>query len=197
MVLRIEHCLLAPKKATLETVSKVISHPQGLEKSGRFLKRHNWQLNICENTAVAARDVSLWNDISYAAVASKRAGEIYGLQILASKINDFPDNYTRFVVLSTSDIVIPQADKISLVFTVRHEPGALYAAIRGFAEQNVNLMKLESRPIWTEAWHYFFHMDCAGNVESPKIQKALRVLERHCTTYRILGNYKAFEEEQG
>jgi len=194
IVKRIEHYLLGVQGAELNTVKKVKSHPQGLEQCGRYLKAKAWELETSSNTAIAAKDVSQKGDKALAAIASKRAALIYGLTILDSNIHDNSNNFTRFAVLSLSHQKIPYADKISLVFIVKNIPGSLYSAIQGFADNNVNLIKLESRPIWTEPWHYFFHMDLEGNPDDSNVKKALCHLEIYCKSYRILGNYRKYTE---
>lgn len=190
VIKKIEHYLMASKETDLDSVKKVISHPQGLEQCSHYLRKYEWELQSGVNTAVAAKDVAQKKEYGTAVIASKRAAEIYGLNILDACIQDNHHNFTRFVVLSTANSPVSDADKISLMFMVKNTPGSLYAAIKGFAENNVNLIKLESRPIWNEPWHYFFYMDLEGNIQDPHVKKALSYLEVHCKSYRILGNYK-------
>lgn len=187
---KIEHYLMAVKGTEISTVKKVISHPQGLEQCGDYLRKSGWELATGVNTAVVAQEVSERKEKGIAVVASKRAAEIYGLEILDDRIQDNNNNFTRFVILSESDDIVVDADKISLVFIVKNTPGSLYAAIKGFASNGVNLIKLESRPIWDEPWHYFFFMDLEGCVLDEKIKKAIEYLKIHCKEYRLLGNYK-------
>ncbi len=197
VVQKIEHYLIAVKGTNLSSVKKVISHPQGLEQCGDYLRKWGWELATGVNTAVVAQEVAQKNERGVAVIASKRAAEFYGLEILDEKIQDNNHNSTRFVVLSESDDLVVDADKISLVFIVKNAPGSLFAAIEGFATNKVNLIKLESRPIWDEPWHYFFFMDLEGNVHDENIKKAIEYLKIHCKSYRLLGNYKkaSFKQE--
>lgn len=187
---KVEHYLMAVKGSKLSMIKKVISHPQGLEQCGNYIRKNGWEIGTHVNTAAAAKEAAQKNDPYTAVIASKRAASIYGLEILDEKIQDNNHNYTRFVVLSGTKEITEGADKISLVFIVKNVPGSLYAAIQGFAENGVNLIKLESRPIWVEPWHYFFFMDLEGSLEDERIKRALSYLEIHCKSYRILGNYK-------
>lgn len=193
---KIEHYLMAVKGTSLSEVKKVISHPQGLEQCGDYLRKKGWELATGVNTAVVAQELARKKEKDVAVIASKRAAEIYDLDVLDERIQDNDHNYTRFAVLSDTEGTIGDADKISLVFMVKNTPGSLYSALEGFARNGVNLIKLESRPILGEPWHYFFFMDLEGNVSDVRIQKSIDFLKSHCKSYRLLGNYKKYSVQR-
>jgi chorismate mutase / prephenate dehydratase len=122
-------------------------------------------------------------------VASARAAEIYGMKILARAIEDNPHNFTRFFVLSKEDSPPTGNDKTSIVFSLKHKPGALYDSLREFAERQLNLTKLESRPTRRQPWEYNFYMDFAGHREEKQVAEALKSLEEHAVFVKILGSY--------
>jgi prephenate dehydratase len=135
--------------------------------------------------------VSKSGDLSIGAVASARAARLYGLSVLVPDIQDHDFNFTRFAVLSREQIVPDDADKISLVFALSHRPGTLYSALKSFADAGVNLTNLESRPIWSQAWHYFFHLDITGRLDDDNVRQAIGRLSESCSYLKVLGNYRA------
>jgi chorismate mutase/prephenate dehydratase len=124
-----------------------------------------------------------------AAVASVKAAELYGIKVIAKEIEDNPHNFTRFFVLSREDSLPTGNDKTSIVFSLKHKPGALYDCLREFATRKVNLTKLESRPTRHQPWKYNFYMDFSGHREEKEVGEALKALEEHAVFVKILGSY--------
>jgi prephenate dehydratase len=135
------------------------------------------------------REVVRAGDRTRAAIAGRRAAEIYGGVILREHLEDNRENYTRFLLLSESTDSPENADKLSLVFQLDHRPGALYHALEPFARRNVNLMKIESRPVHGSPWQYRFYLDLQASRRDPEVAAALRELEGLVVNLRILGSY--------
>jgi chorismate mutase/prephenate dehydratase len=187
--LRISHCLIALEGATLDSIRTVYSHPQALGQSRNFLKHLNAELVPASDTAGSARTIKEERRLDSAAVAGARAAGLYGLKIIAREIEDNPHNFTRFFVLSKEDSPPTGSDKTSIVFSLKHKPGALYDCLREFAERKVNLTKLESRPTRHQPWEYNFYMDFSGHREEKDVGDALKALEEHAVFVKILGSY--------
>ena len=187
--LRISHCLIVMEGASLDTIKFVYSHPQALGQSRNFLKQLNAEVVPASDTAGSVRMIKEEGRLDYAAVASARAAELYGMKILAKEIEDNPHNFTRFFVLSKEDSPPTGSDKTSIVFSLKHKPGALYECLREFASRKVNLTKLESRPTRHQVWEYNFYMDFSGHREEKGIGEALKALEEHAVFVKILGSY--------
>ena len=187
--LRISHCLIALKGATLDSIKYVYSHPQALGQSRNFLSHLKAELIPASDTAGSVRMIKDEKKRDSAAVASARAAELYGLKILANEIEDNPHNFTRFFVLSKEDSPPSGNDKTSIVFSLKHKPGALYDCLREFAARNINLTKLESRPTRHQPWEYNFYMDFSGHREEKGIGEALKALQEHAVFVKILGSY--------
>jgi len=128
-------------------------------------------------------------DRSRAAIASRRAAEIYGGSIIRTHLEDHPENYTRFLLLSPETAPPADANKISLVVMLSHQPGALYQALEPIARQKINLVKIESRPLVGHPWEYSFYLDLLGSPESPEMQTVLAALRNQTRELRILGSY--------
>jgi chorismate mutase/prephenate dehydratase len=187
--LRISHCLIAMEGASLETIKYVYSHPQALGQSRNFLNHLNAELIPASDTAGSVRMIKEQGRLDYAAVASAKAAEIYGMKIIAREIEDNPHNFTRFFVLSREDSPPAGNDKTSIVFSLKHKPGALYDCLREFATRKINLTKLESRPTRHQPWEYNFYMDFSGHREEKEVGEALKALEEHAVFVKILGSY--------
>ncbi len=187
--LRISHCLIAMEGASLDTIKYVYSHPQALGQSRNFLSHLNAELIPASDTAGSVKMIKEQGRRDSAAVASARAAEIYGLKIIAREIEDNPHNFTRFFVLSKEDSPPTGTDKTSIVFTLKHKPGALYDCLREFATRKINLTKLESRPTRHQVWEYNFYMDFSGHREEKDVAGALKALEEHAVFVKILGSY--------
>ncbi len=187
--LRIMHCLIANPSASLDTVKRVYSHPQALGQSQAFLRHLNAELVSTYDTAGSVKLIKEKNIIDGAAVASARAAEIYGMKILAQQIEDNSNNFTRFFILAREDSPPTGKDKTSIVFSVKHKPGAMFSGLKEFADADINLTKIESRPTRQRAWEYNFYLDFEGHREDKKIQTALERLEQHSLFLKVLGSY--------
>ncbi len=192
---KVEHCLMAPKGATLDSITDVYSHEQGLFQCDEYLKNHSdWERHTMLNTAIAAKFVAESGDTTKAAIGSKRAAALYGLDILAESINFNSENYTRFVVVSPVMELRDGADKISALFTLPHKSGTLHRIMAVFAVAGLNMMKLESRPVVGKSWEYLFFVDFSGNLEEDGMDGVIRELTQTASGFRVLGNYKACGE---
>lgn len=188
---KVDHCLMAPKGATPETVADVYSHEQGLFQCEEYLKEHPaWGRHAMLNTAAAAKFVAESGDVTKAAIGSRRAAALYGLDVLAESINFNADNYTRFVVVSPVMELREGADKISALFTLPHKSGTLHRIMSVFAVAGLNMMKLESRPVVGRSWEYLFFVDFSGNLDEPGMDGVLHELTQTASGFRVLGNYR-------
>ena len=191
VIIRIEHNLIGPPGGTLEEVAIVESHPVALAQCEEFFSARPFLKRIATgDTAGSVREIVQAGDRTRAAIASKRAAEIYGGQILREHLEDDPENYTRFLLLAPATEALPEkADKLSLVFRLAHLPGALYHALEPFARRNINLMKIESRPVRGLPWQYRFYLDLQATTRDPEVAGALAELEKLAVDVRILGSY--------
>ncbi len=188
-IIPIEHCLLGLPGTKIEEIRTVYSHPQSLMQSARYLADHDWRQISMQNNAFAARKVAEEKDRTQAAVASALAGEIYGLEILKKGINNSEDNSTRFIIVTNQKIFRSNAGKISICFEVPHESGSLYHMLSHFIYNNLNMTKIESRPIPGRTWEYRFFIDFEGNLADSAVKNALRGLRDEARNMKILGNY--------
>ena len=189
-IIEIRHCLMGVKGATLSDIKTVYSHPQSLMQSARFLNQHSDIRQIgMKNNAFAARKVSEDNDKTEAAIASSLAAKIYGLDIIQEGINQADSNSTRFIVVTNQKVFLRGAGKISLCLEIPHEAGALYHIMSHFIYNNLNMTKIESRPIEDKDWEYRFFIDFDGNLEDSAVKNALRGLREEAKMMKVLGNY--------
>ena len=188
-IIKIEHCLLGVPGSRIEDIKTVYSHPQSLMQSSQYLEEHNWQLISMQNNAFAAKKVADEKDGSQAAVASAYAAQVYGLEILKKGINQLEDNSTRFIIVTNQRIFRKDANKISICFEIPHMSGSLYHMLSHFIYNNLNMTKIESRPMPDRNWEYRFFIDFDGNLADGAVKNALRGLREEARNLRILGNY--------
>ena len=188
-VIRIEHCLLGVPGTKLEDIKTVYSHPQSLMQSAKYLAEHDWQQISMQNNAFAAKKVADEKDITQAAIASEHAGKIYGLEVLKKGVNYSGTNSTRFIIVTNQKIYKKDAGKISLCLEVPHESGSLYRILSHFIYNNLNMCKIESRPMPDRNWEYRFFIDFEGNLADSAVKNALRGLREEARNMKILGNY--------
>ena len=189
-IIRIEHCLMGVPGTDLSKIRTVYSHPQSLMQSARYLSAHeNWQQISIQNNAFAARKVSEEKDVTQAAIASEQAAKIYGLDILKRGVNQSETNSTRFIIVTNQKIFLKDAKKISICLEVPHESGSLYHMLSHFIYNNLNMTKIESRPIEDRNWEYRFFIDFAGNLADGAVKNSLRGLRDEARNMKILGNY--------
>jgi prephenate dehydratase len=191
IILGIDHHLIACTGASLDTIRSVESHPMALAQCERLLAGHpEWARIPAEDTAGSARKVVESGNPARAAIAGRAAAELYGGVILLEGVQDDQSNFTRFVLLLPERQVVPDADKMTVAMRLAHRPGALLAALQPFARHQVNLLKIESRPIHGCPWEYQFFLDLTA--ASPQdMEKALEDLQRVAQEVRVLGLYPA------
>jgi prephenate dehydratase len=201
IIVRIEHQLLIVPGTDPDSLTCAKSHPQALAQCERYLIRRGLNAIPTFDTAGSARDLAQNPVEGTAAIASELAAELYGLEILDSGIEDLPFNYTRFFILGLDDPPRAQRSKTSLIFTTRHNPGALYDSLGEFAQRGINLSKIESRPRRNRPWQYLFYLDFDGHWQDPPCEAALMGLLRRSSFVKLLGSYPAattpFEEVNG
>lgn len=188
-IIRIEHCLLGVPGTKLSEIETVYSHPQSLMQSARYLNSQGWQQISMQNNAFAARKVAEEQKKNQAAIASELAGRIYGLEVLEKGINQSSTNSTRFIIVTNQKIFKKDATRVSICFEVPHESGSLYHMLSHFIYNNLNMTKIESRPIEERNWEYRFFVDFEGNLADSAVKNALRGLREECRNMKILGNY--------
>ena len=189
--IKINQNLIGVKGTTLDTIKEIYSHPQPIQQSTEFLKNYSdWKLIPFHSTSVSAKLISDLKDTSKAAIASNRAASMYGLDIIEENINNQSDNSTRFIIISKKLETDSSCNKVSVVFSLEHKAGTLYKLLRHFAENSINMMKIESRPMEKGAWKYFLYIDFEGNIESEKVKKALNLIEQSSAYFKLIGGYK-------
>ena len=187
--LRVVHCLIAGPEKRLDLIKRVYSHPQALGQCQAFLRHLNCELVPTYDTAGSVKMIKEKGISDGAAIASARAAEIYGMQIIASEIEDNPNNFTRFFILAKQDSPPSGNDKTSIVFSVKHKPGALYEFLKVLASRNINLTKIESRPTRQKPWEYNFYLDFEGHREDKVVREVLEHLEKTSLFLKVLGSY--------
>jgi prephenate dehydratase len=189
IILRVRHALLAVPGTQPAEIRRVRSHPQALAQCERYLANHGWSPDSSYDTAGSARELAAAPDSSVAAIASRLAGELYGLEELGYGIEDSANNYTRFFLLSHDEPPRAERNKTSVVFSTRHMPGALHASLGEFADRGINLTKIESRPRRDRPWRYVFYLDFEGHWQDPTCTEALTGLLLKASFVKVLGSY--------
>lgn len=198
VIIPIVHNLLGLPSAHIATLVSVESHPVALDQCQQFFLAHpHLQRVAAEDTAGSIREIMRAGDPRRAAIAGVRAAELYGAAILRAHLEDDPENYTRFFLLASSPEIPGDADKISLVFQLPHSPGALQQALAPFAHRNINVMKIESRPVRGRPWEYRFYLDLLAAVHDAETAAALGELGKFAVGLKVLGSYKSAETAAG
>jgi chorismate mutase/prephenate dehydratase len=187
--LRVVHCLIARLETRLDMVKKVYSHPQALGQCRAFLKHLGAELVPTYDTAGSVKMIGEMGITDGAAIASARAADIYGMNILAREIEDNPNNYTRMFILSKQETPPSGTDKTSIVFSVSHRPGALFEFLKELASKKINLTKIESRPTRQKPWEYNFYLDFEGHYKDKEAGQVLDSLEKSAIFVKVLGSY--------
>ena len=185
----IAQCLLALPGTALEDIRQVHSHPEGFNQCRRFCKGKAWDLTACRNTAYAAELVAGAGDKKNAAIGSRRAAQVHGLEVLVPDIMDDPGNRTRFIAIAAAPIFDDAADTVSISFSTAHVSGALCAVLQSFMLAGINLKRIESRP--AAQGKYRFFADLEANVGETKAQEALNRAAMQCEYFEVLGCYRA------
>jgi 3-deoxy-7-phosphoheptulonate synthase len=191
LTLRIKHNLIGLEDSTLDGVERVYSHPQVFQQCREFLAKHpDWDLVAWQDTATCARRVKENNDPKEAAIASEEAGQLYQMKVLKEGVETNPRNFTRFVVVSKAEFLEGPKNKSSLIFSVSDTPGALHATLLIFAQNGVNLVKLESRPVHSKPWEYLFYTDLEVDINDETHAHMLEELKAKTTFLKTLGSYR-------
>lgn len=189
-ILPIKHTLAGIPGTDLSKIRRVYSKAEALMQVSHFLDENGeWQQISVVNTAVAAKKILEDNDSSQAAVCSAYAAQVHGLSVLVDDINDEQNNSTRFIVVTNQKVFLKDASKISICFELPHESGSLYRLLSHFIYNDLNMTKIESRPIEGRNWEYRFFVDFDGNLEEPAVKNAIRGLREEARSLKILGNY--------
>lgn len=190
--LRIRHNLMTAPGVAMDAIERVYSHPVALAQCRRFLAEHPKMKALAfYDTAGSAKQIMETNDRRAAAIASEAAAQFYGAQILQPDIEDNPENFTRFFLVrrSVDATVDPEANKISLAFSIEHRPGSLVDALKELAALGTNLTKIESRPVHGKPWEYIFYVDCQIR-SGEEGSRAIEALRSHCEMVKELGRYR-------
>ena len=193
---RIVHNLISNPKATLSRITRIFSHPQALMQCQRNISQFkNVEVVPAYDTAGSVKKIKEEGIMDGAAIASDLAAKIYGMKILKRHIQDNPENFTRFLLLSRKAPLPRGANKTSVVFSVKNIPGALFRSLSVFALRDIDLYKIESRPLHGKPWEYLFYVDFAGNQNDRNCRNALQHLGEIAIFWRVLGSYKRDEHK--
>jgi prephenate dehydratase len=195
---RVRHCLIANRGVAIKDVKVVHSHPQALGQCRAYLQRKKLDAMPAYDTAGSVRMIKDAKSRDAAAIASRRAAELYGMEILDEGIEDRKNNYTRFLVMSPAAAKKKQPKsssgshyyKTSIIFSVKHVPGALFGILEEFAAGQLNLTKIESRPTKETPWEYNFYVDFEGHATDAPVKKALDAVRERTSYLKVLGSYK-------
>lgn len=188
IMLEISHNLLS-KSGDPEQIGKIVSHPQPLAQCRHWLETNMAEIPLLDVSSTAAAAQLATEDESVAAIASQAAAVQYGLRVVKAKIEDNPHNFTRFLVIGRKTPEKSGADKTSIMFSVKDEPGILYRMLEPFSKRQINLAKIESRPMKQRAWEYIFFLDLIGHADDEPVSAAIEELRGHCHFLKILGSY--------
>ena len=187
--LRIHHNLMVSDVTNLNSISRIYSHSQSLAQCRKWLDAHYPKVErvaVSSNAEAAKRLKGEWNA---AAIAGSMAAELYGLKMIAEKIEDQPDNSTRFLIIGTQEVPPSGVDQTSIVVAMRNEPGALHNLLEPFHRHSIDLTRVETRPSRTGAWTYVFFIDFVGHVQDPLISEVMKELAGRCADLKLLGSY--------
>ena len=191
--LNVQQNLLGVKGANIESVRKVVSHPQALEQCGDFIASHDFTTETAVNTARAAKLVSELADTSLAAIASEETAKLYGLEILKSGINGHKDNSTRFAILSREEGAKIETgsdnNTFILMFAVKNEAGALVKVLNKLGEFGYNMSVIHSRPLKGMAWSYYFYIEAEGEYGTEAYKQMISEMEYRCNKLKVLGRF--------
>ena len=188
-VIKIEHALLGVLGACVENIRKVYSHSQGLSQCKKFFDEYpDIRPAVSSSTSESAKKVMEAGDVTLAAIASKRAAGIYGLEVLKECLNTEDVNSTRFIIITNNKLFLPKANKISICFELPHESGSLYKMLSHIMYNNLNMTKIESRPIPGRSFEYRFFVDFEGKITDAAVRNTLNGIREEASRLKILGN---------
>jgi len=190
LTLRIKHNLMGQPNAQLEDLERIYSYPQVFQQCREFLEKHpGWELVACKDSASAVQKVKENADPKEAAIAGEQADQVYRMALIKEGIETNPRNFTRFVVIARDESLPGPRNKSSLIYSVSDKPGALFETLRIFALNNVNIVKLESRPIHSRPWEYLFYVDLETDVTEEDHRHILTELIEKTEFFKFLGSY--------
>lgn len=188
--IKIDHNLLAKKGTKLSEIKEIFSHEQAINQSAGFLKSlGDVKVTACANTAVAADMVAKSERRDVAALSSRNCAELYGLECLASSVQDTGNNHTRFICIAKNLEIYPGSDKTTLMMVLPHKPGSLYKILARLYALDINLLKLESRPIPDRDFEFMFYLDVETSVYSQDFAQMICDLDQMCEEFKYLGSY--------
>lgn len=188
---RVKHCLIGFDG--LEKIDTVYSHPQALGQCRKFIQEHKLKPIPTYDTAGSVKILLELKKDNLSCIASKKAAEIYKVPVIKEGIEDNVNNYTRFLVLANKKLEKTTRDKTSIIFSIKHIPGALYSILEKFNANKINLTKIESRPTKSTPWEYNFYVDFDGNQDDPHIQDMLEKIKQNTLFLKVLGSYPRAE----
>ncbi|MFP4159494.1 MAG: 3-deoxy-7-phosphoheptulonate synthase [Desulfobacterales bacterium] len=189
IMLRIEHSLITHPGAGIKDIKRIYSHPQAFQQCRQYIDRHDWEMIPVSDTARAVRYISERGDASEAALAGRETAKIYGMEVLEDGIETNPRNYTRFVIIARQALANGKKQKSSLIFSTGNQPGSLFETLKVFADNGINLVKLESRPIHGKPWEYMFYVDLEADVEDSSLAPVMEQLSEKTDYLKVLGSY--------
>ena len=190
ITLRIIHYLIGHPGTKIENIQRVLSPPMAFQQCRMFLDQHDeWEQVPVKDTAGAVKQIHESGNLTDAAIAGKEAAEIHGMAVIEEGIETNPRNFTRFVVIGTELLGKGSKQKSSLIFSTGNQPGALYEVLKIFADNGVNLVKLESRPIHGKPWEYMFYVDLEADTEADEFKPVLDLIKKKTDYLKILGSY--------
>lgn len=188
--LRIQHCLLALPGTTFQDIRVIYSHPQALSQCREFLRQRKMEARPYYDTAGAARMLAKEKPKAVAVIANKLCAELYNLEVVEDSIEDHEDNFTRFFILNKEGRESDEANKCSIIFSTRHRAGALFAVLKIFADEGINLTRIDSLPRRNEIGSYAFFLDFERNKQEAALAKILERVKSKTTMLKYLGCYK-------
>jgi len=187
---------LLSKASSLGEVRKIYSHPHGLAESRKWLERNAPHVSVVETSSTGAAAEVAASEPGAAAIASELAASLYDLSVLQRRIEDHPNNFTRFLIVGKKNGPPTATDKTSILFSIKDRVGALHRMLLPFAERQINLTKIESRPSKKKVWEYVFYVDFEGHSGEPRSREALARLQEDCIFLKVLGSYAAVQRKE-
>lgn len=189
VMLEVSHDLLS-RSGELSSIKRIVSHPQALAQCRNWLEENLPDVPLVDVSSTAHAAQMVADDDTTAAIASEAAANLYGLKVVKKKIEDNPNNFTRFLIVGKKNPDRTGSDKTSLMFRIKDEPGILYRMLEPFSQRNINLAKIESRPLKKKAWEYIFFLDLEGHIDDDIITEAVEDLGQYCEFVKVLGSYQ-------
>jgi chorismate mutase/prephenate dehydratase len=180
---------LLGKASGLDGVRQIYSHPHAIAAARKWLEANSQHIPVVETSSTAAAAELAASEPGAAAIASELAASLYGLNVLQRRIEDHPNNMTRFLLIGRRASPPSAADKTSILFSIKDRVGALFRMLQPFADNGINLTKIESRPSKKQVWEYVFYVDLEGHGSDPRVQRALEILREECIFLKVLGSY--------